>query len=118
MVERSSISSFLDDALRRGRETAFVERRGLRTVRWSYRRVAETAFRFARELEARGIGKGDRVLFCAENSAEWVAGFFGCVLRGVIVVPLEDESAPDFVSRVEQQVSAKLLLTGGVVAGH
>ncbi|HEX8473954.1 MAG TPA: AMP-binding protein [Pyrinomonadaceae bacterium] len=110
---RSSLTSFLDDYAARGAETAFATRRGLRVVRWSYARVAETAHRFARELAARGIVRGDRVLFWAENSPEWVAAFFGCALGGVIVVPLDVESAPDFVSRVQQQTEAKLLLVGG-----
>src|SRR5689334_6029743 len=109
---RETISSFLEDCLRRGSATAFAERRGLRVVRWSYRQLARTAFQFARELEARQVGKGDRVLFWAENSAEWVAAFFGCVLRGAVVVPLDEQSAPDFVARVQQQVAAKLLLCG------
>src|SRR6185503_6094733 len=68
------------------------------------------AFQFARELEAREIGRGDRVLFWGENSPEWIAAFYGCLLRGVVVVPLDLKSAGDFVERVQQQVSAKLLL--------
>src|SRR5256714_1126634 len=107
---RSTINSYLDDYLRRGAETAFANRRGLRHERWSYRRVAETAFRFARELDARGIGRGERVMLWAGNSAEWVAAFFGCALRGVVVVPLDVESAPDFVARVQRQTQARLLL--------
>lgn len=113
MMMRQTIASFLDDYAARGAETAFVSRRGLRRVRWSYARMAETARRFARELEARGIVRGDRVLFRAENSPEWVAAFFGCALAGVIVVPLDVESAPDFVARVEQQTEAKLALVSG-----
>lgn len=109
---RGSLASFLDDALARAKETALVHRRGLRTERWTYGQLAQTAFQFARELEARGIGKGERVLFWAENCAEWVAAFFGCQLRGVIVVPLDEQSAPDFAVRVQQQVSARLLLCG------
>ncbi len=108
---RSSLNSFLDDCLRRGDETAFAYRRGLRISRWSYRRVAETAYKFARELEARGIERGARVLFHAENSPAWVACFFGCLLRGVVAVPLDVESAPDFVERVRVQTDARLLLT-------
>ncbi|MET0648151.1 MAG: AMP-binding protein [Pyrinomonadaceae bacterium] len=107
---RSTINSYLEDYLRRGRETAFAYRRGLRLVRWSYRRVAETAFRFARELEARGVGKGERVLLWAANGPEWVAAFFGCALRGAVLVPLDVESAPDFVSRVLAQTRARLVL--------
>jgi acyl-CoA synthetase (AMP-forming)/AMP-acid ligase II len=50
------------------------------------------------------------VLFWGENSPEWIAAFYGCLLRGAVVVPLDLKSAPDFVERVQQQVSAKLLL--------
>src|SRR5215217_4507093 len=82
---RSTINSYLEDYVRRGGETAFAHRRGLRLVRWSYRRVAETAYGFARELEARGVGKGERVLLWAANGPERVAAFFGCVLRGAVV---------------------------------
>jgi long-chain acyl-CoA synthetase len=107
---RSTINSYLEDYARRGGETAFAHRRGLRLVRWSYRRVAEAAHGFARELEARGIGKGERVLLWAANGPEWVAAFFGCALRGVVVVPLDVESAPDFVARVQAQTGAGLVL--------
>jgi long-chain acyl-CoA synthetase len=107
---RESISSYLKDYLERGDETAFAHLRGLRLARWSYARVAHAAFRFARELEARGITKGERVLLWAANSPEWVVAFFGCALRGVVLVPLDVESAPDFVARVQQQTKARLLL--------
>lgn len=107
---RSTINSYLEDYERRGRETAFAHRRGLRLVRWSYRRVAEAAYAFARELEARGVDKGERVLLWAANGPEWVAAFFGCALRGAVVVPLDLESAPDFVARVQAQTGARLVL--------
>ncbi len=107
---RETLLSFLDDCLARGGDAAVVRRRGLRLVTWSSQEIARRAFQFARELEARGISHGDRVLFWGENSAEWIAAFFGCLLRGVVVVPLDLKSAPDFAARVQQQVSAKLLL--------
>ncbi len=108
---RDTLVSFLDDCRARGAETAIVYRRGLRLAHWSGAELAARAFQFARELEARKISHGDRVLFWGENSAEWIAAFFGCVLRGVVVVPLDLKSAPDFAERVQQQVSAKLLLS-------
>src|SRR3954467_14376678 len=110
-MERRSVAEYLDGFLRRGRECAYIQYRGYRTVRWSYREVAEISFRFARELETRGIGKGDRVLLWGPNSAEWVAAFFGCALRGVIVVPIDEAGASDFAHRVYQQVNGKLLLS-------
>jgi long-chain acyl-CoA synthetase len=109
---RMTVLSYLDQFI--SRETAFAHRRGLRAARWSYEQIAKTAYQFARELEARGIGKGDRVLLWAENSPEWVASFFGCLLRGVIVVPLGVQSNPTFAAKVQEQVSAKLALCDSV----
>src|SRR5829696_5312750 len=108
---RESLLSFLDDCRAHGEQTAVAQWGGVRLTRWSYARLASTAFQFARELESRGIGAGDRVLFWGENSPEWIAAFYGCFLRGTVVVPLDLKSASDFVTRVQQQVSAKLLLS-------
>ena len=108
---RETLVSFLDDCRAHGEQTAVAHEAGVRLSRWSYARLASSAFQFARELEAQGIGAGDRVLFWGESRPEWIACFYGCLLRGVVVVPLDLKSAPDFVARVQQQVSAKLLLS-------
>ncbi|MFL6284394.1 MAG: AMP-binding protein [Pyrinomonadaceae bacterium] len=115
---RSTINSYLEDYLTRGGETAFARTRGLRLERWSYVRVATAAFRFARELEARGVSHGERVLLWAANGPEWVAAFFGCALRGAVLVPLDVESAPDFVSRVQSQTKARLALVSSETERH
>ena len=109
-MERPSLADYPTHFLRRGDETAYVQRRGYRTARWSYRQVAELAFQFARELDARAIAKGDRILLWASNSAEWVAVFLGCALRGAVVVPMDDIATTDFAMRVHQQVNARLLV--------
>jgi len=108
---RETLLTFLDDCRAHGEQTAVAHEAGVRLSRWSYARLASSAFQFARELEAQGIGAGDRVLFWGESRAEWIASFYGCLLRGVVVVPLDLKSAADFVARVQQQVSAKLLLS-------
>lgn len=114
---RTTLASYVDDFLSRDSEPAFAHRHGLRVKRWSYSQIARTALRFARELEARGIEKGDRVLLWARNSPEWVSAFFGCLLRGVIVVPLDLQSEPGFVKRVQEQVGAKLALCDTTTSG-
>ncbi|MGH9530632.1 MAG: AMP-binding protein [Terriglobales bacterium] len=105
-----SVAGFLDSFLSKGTDCAYVQRRGYRTVRWSYREVGATAYQFARELDGRKITKGDRVLIWGPNSAEWVSVFFGCALRGVVAVPIDDVSTPEFVQKVFAQVDAKLLV--------
>lgn len=112
-IIRQTVLSYLDDYFRRDSRIAFVGRRGLRAVRWSYARVARTAYRFARELEVRGVCRGERIMLCGANSAEWVAAFWGCLLRGAVVVPLDKESTAEFVAAVRQQTGAVLLLASG-----
>ena len=63
----------------------------------------------ARELESHGIGKGDAVLLWGENSPEWIIVFFGCLLRGAVIVPVDHGSTVEFVSRIAREVNAKLI---------
>src|SRR5712671_2527024 len=104
--------------LARGSAIAYVHRRGFRTLRWTYGRVAKLAFRFARELENQGTGKGDRVLLWGDNSAEWVGAFFGCMLRGAVAVPMDRIAAPDFAQRVISDVDAKLVVCASALTIH
>ena len=109
-MQRRNLASLLDDFDRHSRDIAVVAPRGLRQRRTTYGELAERARRFAAALEQRSILKGDRVLIWGENGAEWIAAFFGCVLRGVLPVPIDFASAPDFAQRVQQEVSPKLLV--------
>src|SRR4029077_16258 len=106
-----SIAQFFLENFQANRgECAYRQRRGYRTESFTYGEILRMARNFARTLEARGIAKGDRVMLWGENSAEWVAVFFGCALSGVIVVPMDDGATSDFALRVFHQVGAKLLV--------
>src|SRR5215468_9805579 len=108
-MTRNSIAELVFNFLRREREIAYAFRRGYRMVRWTYGDVARVAFQFARELEERCIGRGDRVLLWGENCAEWISAFWGCALRAAVAVPMDRISSPDVARRVAVQVDAKLL---------
>jgi long-chain acyl-CoA synthetase len=109
-MERRSLLDYFDDFASHGTVCAYVYPRGYRHERWSYRQIADTARRFARELLARDIAKGDAVLLWSENCAEWVAAFWGCALCGVIAVPIDDGASPDFARRISAQVKTKLVM--------
>jgi long-chain acyl-CoA synthetase len=120
-----SIAEFFLENFRAHRhDRACRQRRGFRTESFTYGEILDMASSFARKLEARGIAKGDRLMVWGENCAEWMAVFFGCALRGVIVVPMDDGSAADFALRVFNKVQAKLLVGSRrhlhecVAAGH
>src|SRR5215470_5208304 len=92
-----------------GKEVAVRQRCGYRMESWTYAKIAALANALARELECRGIGKGDAVLLWGENSAEWISVFFGCLLRGAVIVPIDHASSGEFAQRITQEVKAKLV---------
>jgi len=105
---RNHLGTFLDHYRGHPRDIAVVRHQGNRRRVTTYGELVRLAGRFASELARRGIGKGDRVLLWAENSAEWIAAFHGSILRGVIAVPLDAHGAAEFAVRVAADVSPKL----------
>jgi len=107
---RSHLSSLVQEYLRHARDMAVVTRVGLRRHTVLYGELAHLTGRFAAYLSIQGIAKGDRVVIHAPNSAPWIAAFFGCVLRGVVVVPLDVSGSPDFARRVIADTQPKLVV--------
>jgi long-chain acyl-CoA synthetase len=104
-----SLSEFVQIYAAHGDEIAVRQRRGYRMETWTYGRIAAEANRLARELEVRGIAKGDAVLLWGENSTEWIIAFLACLLRGVVIVPIDHASTTEFACRVAREVNAKLI---------
>jgi len=113
----SSLTAYLKNLSRHSGDVAYLQRRGYRVVRWSYRELLEAASQFARELQFQNIQQGDRVLIWGENSGEWVSAFWGCVLRGAVVVPMDRIASPDFALQVARQVQARLVVCSRELAG-
>src|SRR5712691_1973302 len=108
---RPNLLSLFADFHRHSRGIAVVQRSGYRRESWTYNKLAAIAFRAAHELKQRGIRTGDRVLLWGPNRAEWMAAFWGCLLRGAVAVPLDDGATHDFAARVARETSAKLIFT-------
>jgi long-chain acyl-CoA synthetase len=108
-----SLSSFVKTYAAHGNEIAVRQRRGYRMETWTYGRIAAEANRLARDLQVRGIAKGDAVLLWGENSAEWIIAFLGCLLRGIVIVPIDHASPTEFACRVAREVNAKLIFRAG-----
>ena len=105
---REHLATLVEDFLRYDREIAVVRYKGVRRRVSTYGEIARLACRFAAFLEERNIGAGDRVVLWAENGAEWIAAFHGCILRGVLVVPLDAYGSADFAARVAADVHPRL----------
>ena len=107
---RVHLASLVEDWGRCGSDVALVRHRGVRAIPMTYGALARLTGRFAAELRSRGIAPGDRVVIWGENSAEWVAAFFGCVLCGVIAVPLDAAGSLEFAARVMAEVMPRLVV--------
>ncbi|MGO8720323.1 MAG: AMP-binding protein [Acidobacteriaceae bacterium] len=107
---RKHLATLVEDFQRHGKQIAIVGYPGNRRVATTYAELATLAGRFSRLLADCGIAPGERVLLWGANSAEWVAAFFGCVLRGIIAVPLDAAGSIDFAARVVADVTPRLIV--------
>ena len=112
---RPHLATLLDDFRRHGRSIAVVRYQGNRRRVTTYAQLAQLAARFATLLERKGIGPGDRVVIWGENSAEWLAAFHGCLMRGVLSVPLDTAGSAEFANRVAADVKPKLAVGNAVL---
>ena len=69
-------------------------------LRLHLRRRRAAARAFAARLHAAGLRKGDAVLFWSENRPEWIVALWGCLLQGVVAVPIDYRASADFLQRV------------------
>jgi len=115
-MARNSLLEYLASLRRRGEDIAFIEQRGFRTYSCTYSELARRAEAYASDLAEHQVKKGDRILIMGDNSANWVAAFIGCLMRGAVTVPMDRIAAPDFVRRVVVQTGARVAFTEPALA--
>ena len=110
MVRETLVDFFRDLAASRGEFLVYDD--GYRTRRHSYRDVGRAARGFAARLRAAGLAKGDKVILWGENRPEWVVALWGCLVAGVIAVPIDYRASAAFLERVRVIVEARIVLVG------
>jgi long-chain acyl-CoA synthetase len=95
-----------------GSSQALVYDDGFR--RWSYTRdqLRATADAWAGELVKAGLQVGDRLLIWSDNRPEWVAAFWGCMLCGIAIIPVDTAASPELVARIVEVARPHGLLLG------
>jgi long-chain acyl-CoA synthetase len=89
---------------------------GFRNHRYRYDEVSAKARAFAARLAEAGFAKDDKVILYGENRPEWIIALWGCLLAGVIAVPIDYRSSPEFVGRIDQITEARAILVGDEVS--
>ena len=93
---------------RQGSREALLIKPAFRYIRWTYERLWEDSGRVSTLIKRLGLVKGDQAILWGPNSPYWVLAFFGCLRAGVVLIPLDLRSAPDYVSRVISRTEPKL----------
>ena len=120
-MARDTLVDFFTDHFRTGLGTALegeflVYDNGYRPRSFRYREMAGMARAFVLRLRASGIRKGDKVLIWSENRPGWIGALWGCILDGIVFVPLDYRVSTEFLLRISKLVDAKALLTGDEVS--
>jgi long-chain acyl-CoA synthetase len=85
---------------------------GYRVRRHGYADVTRASRAFAARLAAAGVAQGDKVVFWGENRPEWIVCYWGCVISGVIVVPIDYRASVEFLHKVASIVEARIIISG------
>ncbi len=70
----------------------------------------------AGRLAEAGVKPGDRVGICGKNRPEWAEAYFGTLLAGAVVVPIDRDSGAVELANVCAASEAKVLIAGAEVA--
>ena len=81
--------------------------------RLTYRELWDRSARVAGGLRAAGVARGDRVALRLGNGVDWVLAFFGTVLAGAVVVPVNTRLADDEVAYVVSDSGAAYVVAPG-----
>ena len=114
VVRRETLLDFFDDLITIPGEFLVYDD-GYRRRSHSYQDVGRAARGFAARLSSQGLAKGDKVLVWGENRPEWLVCYWGCLLLGVVVVPLDYRSSPSFAAQVRRVVEARAVVVGDEV---
>jgi long-chain acyl-CoA synthetase len=85
---------------------------GYRVREYTYARIAGLAHAFAARLRHAGLANGDAIVIWSENRPEWIVAFWGALLEGIVVVPIDFRASSEFLWRVAEKTDARLLLVG------
>lgn len=77
---------------------------------WDYARLLSEASRIARGLGALGVSRGDRVAIAIHNVPEFAAAYFGILMTGAVVVPLNVMLTADEIAGILRDAEPKVLI--------
>ncbi len=113
----------LGQALEKGNEASLLERFSAHvaaqpdrvavacdTESWSYRTLNQKIDLACGQLQARGIGSGQRVIVCGLRRSATIAGILGVMRAGAVYVPLDPELPTERKRQIVERAQAAAIL--------
>lgn len=91
--------------------TAVVHKTDLRTYTWTYAELYKYVCKIVTLLYDQSVQEGDKILLYASNSPHWLAAWLACAYSGVIAVPVDANSTPEFAATIAKKTRAKLAVS-------
>jgi acyl-CoA synthetase (AMP-forming)/AMP-acid ligase II len=108
-----NLAALLFDVARRQPDTPAVSDE---IHRWSYRQFVYRIARLAGGLCGRNLQRGDRVMLCMENCAEFLETIFACWTAGLCAVPVNARLHRREVEHIANDSGARLLVATPALA--
>jgi len=89
---------------------AFIYRTGIRRFTYTYLELHSLSLKMAGFLQSKGIKRGDRVAIWAPNNPFWAVSYFGIILAGGIVVPVDFASGLTRAETIIKLSGAKFVI--------
>jgi long-chain acyl-CoA synthetase len=88
----------------------FIYRTGIRRFTYTYLELYSFSLKMANYLLSQGIREGDRVAIWAPNNPFWAVSYFGIILAGGIVVPVDFASGLKRAETIVRLSGAKFII--------
>lgn len=88
----------------------FIYRTGIRKLTFTYSNLYEFSLLMASYLKEQGVNKGDKVAIWAPNSPFWAFSYFGILLTGAVVVPIDFAGGKNRAETIVKLSGAKFVI--------
>lgn len=104
------LTDLIKEAVSQYDNKIFIVNRGIyRRKEYSYKQIYDNSLKLCQFFKKANINKKDKVIIFLPNSSDYVSILFSCALSGVIAVPIDINTNPEFVSLIYEKVGAKLV---------
>lgn len=111
MQNRDCFNLYMQDAIRDNWERlALTDFNG---ISLQYRDIARKVAKLHIFYERAGVKKGDRIVICGRNSAQWCVAFISILAYGAVAVPILPDFHSDNIHHLMSHCEAKLLFCDG-----